>query len=129
MGQARTRRRLAGEKGIYLPDRVTSLLAIEARPEYTGLPHKLVKQLTPSDINWRAKTVSVCSRRKGQGARARILPVTAAGMAALRRFAELECWGPFSHASMTKSFQRACHAAGRDGNRCIRAGWTEAPIP
>jgi integrase len=78
---------------------------------YTGLPHKLVKQLTPASINWRAKTVTVAKRRKGKGAVGRTLPLTADGLAALRQFADLDCWGPFSNSSMGKSWQRACKVA------------------
>lgn len=78
---------------------------------YTGLPHALVKQLTPDSINWRARTVTVAKRRKGKGVEGRTLPLTAAGLEALRRFAELQCWGPFSNSSMLKSWTRACTAA------------------
>jgi integrase len=78
---------------------------------YTGLPHALVKKLTPEAIDWRAKTVAVPARKKGKGAAGRILPLTAEGLKALRQFADLECWGTFSNSSMIKSFRRACSAA------------------
>jgi integrase len=78
---------------------------------YTGLPHALIKQLTPESINWRAKTVTVPKRRKGRGVDARTLPLTAAGLEALKQFAALECWGKFSNSSMLKSWNRACLAA------------------
>ena len=44
--------------------------------------------------------------------KARTLKLTDAGLAALARFADLECRGPFSNSSMIKSFHRACKAAG-----------------
>ena len=47
---------------------------------YTGLPHALIKKLTPEAINWRTKTVAVPARKKGKGAAGRILPVTAEGL-------------------------------------------------
>ncbi len=78
---------------------------------YTGLPHALLKRLTPDCIDWRAGTVTVPRRHKGKGAKSRRLPLTARGLAALRRFADLECWGPFSNSSMIKSFHRACDTA------------------
>ena len=78
---------------------------------YTGLPHALIKKLTPEAINWRTKTVTVPARKKGKGAAGRILPLTAEGAKALKTFGELECWGNFSNSSMIKSFRRACTAA------------------
>ena len=78
---------------------------------YTGLPHKLVKQLTPDSINWRAKTVTVAKRRKGQGVEGRTLPLTPEGLKALKHFADLEAWGELSNSSMRKSWRRACQAA------------------
>ena len=63
---------------------------------YTGLPHALIKKLTPEAIDWRAKTVTVPARKKGKGAAGRILPLTAEGLNALRQFAERERWGTFS---------------------------------
>ena len=49
---------------------------------------------------------------EGHGAKSRTLKLTDAGLAALRHFAELDCWGPFSNSSMIKSFHRVCKAAG-----------------
>jgi integrase len=79
---------------------------------YTGLPHSLIKRLTPEAIDWRLGTVTVPRRHKGRGVKARTLKLTDAGLAALARFADLECRGPFSNSSMIKSFHRACKAAG-----------------
>src|SRR5688500_2118765 len=79
---------------------------------YTGLPHSLVKRLAPADVDLDARTVTVPARRKGRGVASRVLPLTDAGVDAFERFAELDCWGPFSNSSMIKSFHRACDAAG-----------------
>ena len=79
---------------------------------YTGLPHSLVKQLTPGCVDWQLGLVTVPRRHKGRGVKARTLKLTDAGLAALQHFSVLECWGPFSNSSMIKSFHRACVAAG-----------------
>jgi len=59
---------------------------------YTGLPHALVKKLTPASVDFRSKSVAVPARKKGKGAEARVLPLTVKGLAAFKQFAELECW-------------------------------------
>lgn len=85
---------------------------------YTGLPHALLKRLKPADVDWQGGTVHVPARRKGHGAKARTLPLTDAGLTALRTFDALECWGPFSNSSLWKSFRRACETLrGLDGVR------------
>ena len=43
--------------------------------------------------------------------------MTRRGLEALARFAELDCWGTFSNASLNKSFQRACAKVGILGKR------------
>jgi integrase len=85
---------------------------------YTGLPHALLKRLTPASIDWQIGTVTVPRRHKGKGVKTRTLKLTDAGLAALRHFADLECWGPFSNSSLWKSFRRACESlTGLDGVR------------
>lgn len=78
---------------------------------YTGLPHALLKALRPEMIDWQGKAVTVPARRKGAGVARRTLPLSDAGLAALKHFDALDCWGPFSNSSMLKSFHRACEAA------------------
>lgn len=56
--------------------------------------------------------MTIPRRHKGKGVKTRVLRLTDAGIAAFERFAELECWGPFSNSSMLKSWHRACDAAG-----------------
>ena len=43
--------------------------------------------------------------------------MTRRGLEALVRFAELDCWGGFSNASLNKSFKRACAKVGLSGKR------------
>lgn len=78
---------------------------------YTGLPHALLKALRPDMIDWRGKAVTVPARRKGAGVARRTVPLSETGVAALRQFDALDCWGAFSNSSMLKSFHRACVAA------------------
>jgi integrase len=79
---------------------------------YTGLPHALLKRLTPESVNWQEGKVTVPRRHKGKGVKTRTLPLTDRGLQALEHFAELGCWGSFSNSSMLKSWHRACDAAG-----------------
>jgi integrase len=78
---------------------------------YTGLPHSLLKRLTPDMVDWTGKALHVPARRKGAGVAARRLPLSEDAITALRRFDALDCWGPFSNSSMLQSFRRACKAA------------------
>ena len=84
---------------------------------FTGLTHSQLKQLRPQDVFWRESAIKAPARSKGQGASAQVIPVTRRGLAALARFAELDCWGTFSNASLNKSFQRACAKVGIIGKR------------
>lgn len=83
---------------------------------WTGLPPAQIMRLEPSDVNLSARTVFVRRRRKGKrgdpeaGVKGRVLPLNAKGVAALKRFAVLNCWGKFSTSSVYKSFQRAVKA-------------------
>ena len=75
---------------------------------YTGLPPCTIKRLRPRDVRWDAGVVFIQGRRKGKGTRGQTIPLTSAGLEALRRFDELDCLGAFSTSSAWKSFQRAC---------------------
>jgi integrase len=79
---------------------------------YTGLAHIQVKRLQPADVNLEQGWIFVRSRKKGAPGRpkGRVKPLTAEGIAALRHFAAVDAWGPFSNSSVWKSFQRACTA-------------------
>ena len=84
---------------------------------FTGLTQKQLKQLRPEDVFWRQSAIKAPARSKGKGVSAQVLPVTRRGLEALARFAELDCWGTFSNASLNKSFQRACAKVGIAGKR------------
>ena len=87
---------------------------------YTGLPPTSIMRLRPQDVRWDAGAVFVRGRRKGKRgkkSKARMIPLTSAGLAALRRFDELDCWGPFSTSSAWRSFQTACTKLGLRGLR------------
>jgi len=95
----------AREKG----SKTSARLAVMA---YTGLPQSLIKRLTPADIDWRSATLYAPQRHKGKGTKRRQIPLTAAGVKALRRFASLNCWGSFSNSALRQTFRRACKAVG-----------------
>lgn len=74
---------------------------------YTGWPHAQIMRLRPEHIDWPGRQVYIEGRRKGEGTEDRWLPVSAAGMLALKLFAEANAWGSFSPSAMRISFQRA----------------------
>ena len=84
---------------------------------FTGLTQSQLKQLRRKDVFWRESKIRVPARHKGHGASSQVLPLNRRGLQALVRFAELNCWGSFSNASLNKSFQRACRKVGLPGTR------------
>jgi len=74
---------------------------------YTGLPHKLVKQITRDGINWEGRTVLAAKRRKGTGVDARWLPLSDEAYDALVDFDAHDCYGSFSNSSMRQTWRRA----------------------
>ena len=84
---------------------------------YTGFSPATIMRLRPHDVRWDAGAVFVPGRRKGKGTKGQTIPLTSAGLAALRRFDALDCWGPFSTSSAWKSFQTACQRVGLSGLR------------
>lgn len=107
-------------KGIARPSQTKARLRVIA---YTGLSHSQIKKLTPADVDLKAGTVRVIARRKGRKAQRahqqplpQLLPLSSQhAIDAFARFAELNCWGPFSNSSMWKSFRRACERIGLEG--------------
>jgi len=75
---------------------------------YVGIPHKLLGQIGPSDVNLGAGTVVVRERRKGKGADARIVPLTPNGVKAFRMMATEDAWGPFHRWTLRRVFREAC---------------------
>ena len=89
-------------------NRTRARLAVVA---WTGLAHSQIAHLRPEDVDWTGRSVWVQARRKGLTGRKRAgkrKPLTEEGIEALRQFDALDCWGPFSNASMRKSFRVAC---------------------
>lgn len=78
---------------------------------HTGLPHAQIMQLTPSDVNLRAKTVTVHGRQKGAGTASSIRPLSREAVAAFRLFAKVQAWGRFSASTLRIRFRAACVAA------------------
>lgn len=75
---------------------------------WTGWPHAILKQLEPTDIDWKAKTAFVHRRRKGKGARARVLPLLPEAVKALKQFDRVDAYGPFSNSSLHKRVTWVC---------------------
>ena len=84
---------------------------------YTGFAPATIMRLRPKDVRWDAGSVFVQGRRKGKGTKGQTIPLTSAGLEALRRFDELDCWGPFGTSSAWCSFQRPCGKLGLTGLR------------
>lgn len=82
---------------------------------FTGLPHAIIAQLVPENVNLRAKTIAVPGRQKGAGTRGQVLPLTPDGVAAMRQMARSKAWGPFSRWTLRRVFRDACKAAGVKG--------------
>jgi integrase len=79
---------------------------------YTGLPHKLVKELTEEKFDREQRRIWVGKRRKGKGVVGRWIEVSDEGYDALVAFFDGGAAGTFSNSSMRHSWQRACKAAG-----------------
>lgn len=104
-----TGQRIAGET----PKDVSQTKARLRVIAYTGLPHAQIMALVPGQIRWEDRAVYVVGRNKGEGTDDRWLPLSRAGVDALRAFAAANAWGPFSTSAMRISFQRAARAIGR----------------
>lgn len=79
---------------------------------HTGLPHSTLMRLEPSAVDYKAKTVTVPRRRKGQGTKTRVLPLTPDAIKAFKMLSKYDGWGPFSRDSLRRSLHRACETAG-----------------
>jgi len=81
---------------------------------YTGIPPCALKALTPPDLDFAACTARLVARRKGRGAAARTVPLTADGVAALRAFHAARAYGTFATEALGRSFKRAARRVGVD---------------
>jgi integrase len=71
---------------------------------YTGLTYSQLARLTPEDLDLEGGSMLVRRRRKGKGARPRRLPLLPQAIEAFRAFTQAQAFGPFSGASVRKSF-------------------------
>lgn len=74
---------------------------------FTGLAPRQVAHIERTDIDLDKAVLWVRARKKGRGAKGFAKPLTDDGILALRRFAALEAFGPYSASSAYKTFQRA----------------------
>lgn len=82
---------------------------------YTGLTYAQLGLLTPADVDLTAATMLVRSRAEGKGSKPQRLPLHPEAVKAFQTFAELDCWGPFSGASVRKTFLLAVKKARATG--------------
>lgn len=78
---------------------------------HTGIPHALLKRITERDVDWRARTVWVSARRKGQGVPARLVPLSAQGAQAFRVMRHFKAFGSFNNSRFCKMWHTARRAA------------------
>jgi integrase len=71
---------------------------------YTGLTYAQLQRLTPADVDLEAGTMLVKRRSKGKGAKPRRLALLPQAVDAFRALDVAGGWGPFSGASVRKSF-------------------------
>jgi integrase len=112
------------ELPLVLPSREDALRAIDsmwtgcltqARMRvmlWTGWPNAVLKRLRPVDVQWRTASVTVHGRKKGGGTRPKTLPLCPQAVEALRAFAAVKAWGPFSSGSIRKQWHAACVRVG-----------------
>lgn len=77
---------------------------------WTGWPHKLLKGVTPGDIDWKRQRVRLGRRKKGKGMPPAWVPVLPQAIRALRRFDKLNCYGEFSNSALHSALSRAVDA-------------------
>jgi integrase len=78
----------------------------------TGLPHKQLGKLKPTDVDFVRMAIRVTPRRKGKGAAGGWRPIGEAAMEALTAFDRANLYGPFSPSTMHRAFKLACSKAG-----------------
>lgn len=82
---------------------------------YTGLPPQILKTVDCGDLRLAEGMIRVRPRRKGKGVEARTLPLTAAGLEAVRAFDRAHAFGRFNTEKCNISFKRACRRADVSG--------------
>lgn len=79
---------------------------------YTGLPQSLIARLEPKDLHLDQARVWVKPRRKGKGAPGRMLPLSPAGVTALKEFQRLNAFGTFQNKQLARTFNHGATLAG-----------------
>lgn len=79
---------------------------------YTGLPQSLIAKLRPIDLDLDHAKVYVRPRRKGAGVEGRELPLSDAGVEALKEFQRLNAFGSFQNRQLGAAFKKAIEVSG-----------------
>jgi len=77
----------------------------------TGLPPARIMRLRPEDVNRKARTLRLEGRRKGQGTAGKLIPISAAAVAAFDDLDRLNGWGRFASRGTSPSWHRAWRKA------------------
>lgn len=95
-------------------DRGPSLAKLRATVlAYTGLPSGQLGTVSPTDLQLTGGgAVRVRARRKGRGAAAHTIPLTAEGLAAFKAFHAANAYGRFAPEALNVSFKRAAARVG-----------------
>jgi integrase len=123
-------------------DLATIVRIVEAMPEsrtkrriavfsWTGIPPALLSQITPADVDWRAKTLRVSPRRKGHGAPARVVPLLPQAVTALKAYHRHQDYGPYKRnwtVYARRSFLRAAHVSAWTLCACTTRGTPSSAI-
>lgn len=81
---------------------------------YTGLPQTLIAKLRPSDLKLDQAIVYVRPRRKGAGVEGRELPLSPAGVSALKELQRLNAFGTFQNRQLGTTFAHGITVSGVD---------------
>ncbi|MGV3518167.1 tyrosine-type recombinase/integrase [Luteitalea sp.] len=90
------------------PSRAAAMLQVMAE---TGLPPQTIRRLEPADVDLTRKHVRLPPRRKGDGVRGVVLPLTDAGVEAFRVFAARNAWKGVQNQTLGIVWGRGCQAA------------------
>jgi len=79
---------------------------------YVGLPNAVINELEPSGFDAEAATLAVPGRKKGQGSRGRVLPLTPGGVKAMKMMQATNAWkAGISRFVLRRVLHAACEAA------------------
>lgn len=81
---------------------------------YVGLRPVQIQRLTPADVDLAKRRIAVSGAK---GADSRVLPLTAAGVEAVRLFATTTAWGKFCTSGLRRTFREAALRAGVTDDR------------